>query len=155
MIREISAAEENTHIIFTKRIISGHPVYNVTSRTQPTFITKKSSSMLARRLSWQPVRNSSYLSFGRVRSVTQPTVVLSSVIWPFVTLCICVSPRFIPLTTPDLLPFSLFRHAPSFPRARLLLLFLLDIRSLLSFNNISSSRVRPRRRPLYTDLYLR
>lgn len=50
MIREISAAEENTHIIFTRRVVSGHPVYNVTSRTQPTFITKKSSSMLARRL---------------------------------------------------------------------------------------------------------
>lgn len=56
--RRILAAVENAQNAFTKRVISGHPVYNVTSRsstahTQSMFITtKKSSSMHA---SWQSV----------------------------------------------------------------------------------------------------
>lgn len=65
------------------------------------FIMKKPSSMRAPgRSSWQRVRNSAYLSFGRATISGTATVVLLSIIWPLVALWICViSPRFIPFTS--------------------------------------------------------
>lgn len=114
--------------------------------------SRRSRRQCARRSSWQRVRNSAYLSFGRARSVAQPQSYYHDGSDPS-SPRICVSPRFIPFTSrPPLLFFSslIFASPFSFSLSPYLFshlrLLVRSSTSLFSFNNVLFSRVRPHRR---------
>lgn len=113
------------------------------------FITRRSRRQCARWSSWQRVRNSAYLSFGRAHSVAQPQSYYHDGSDPSSPRICGVSPRFIPFTVSSssssllllssvlLLSLSIFSYTFVFSCALL---------RRSSHSTMSSSRVCPHRR---------
>lgn len=93
--------------------------------------SRRSRRQCTRRSSWQRVRNSAYLSFGRARSVAQLQCIISDNLTPRHPVY-TISPRFIPFTS-SLLFFSLYLFSH-------LHLLVRSSTSLFSFNNVLFSR---------------